>query len=200
MLSIEQFLNRKYWMNNIKKWMHLPMPELLMMASSRKRNGSSLLDCPSCPTEDPIGQRTDLNCTWLWWNCYANEEKFHFLLAALKDEVCSVLWREGILFFFFHVILYIMYLQQEEKLETELTAWVLKKRSKTHKNLKQNALIRQNKTEHKFSRESSSSGHAHYRNRQMTYALPVGFFQPHGRCAWDEPDWQQISQVICLFR
>ena len=42
---------------------------------------------------------------------------------------------------------------------------------------KERFLIRQNKTECKFSRESCSSSHGHYKNKQVTYLLPVGFFQ-----------------------
>ena len=40
-----------------------------------------------------------------------------------------------------------------------------------------------NKTECKFSRESSSSGNEHYKNKQMTCLLPVKFFQL--------PDWRK---------
>ena len=49
---------------------------------------------------------------------------------------------------------------------------------KTHKKVQQNAfLMRQNKTECRFSRESSSGSHEHYKIKQITYLLPVGFFQ-----------------------
>ena len=58
---------RKCWMDNIKEWTSLPMPELLTTASCREKTGrGSLLNRPSCPTpppasDDPIGQRTKLN-------------------------------------------------------------------------------------------------------------------------------------------
>ena len=49
---------RECWMDIIKEWTSLPKPELLTRASCRKE---SLLSHPSCPSEDPIGQGTELN-------------------------------------------------------------------------------------------------------------------------------------------
>ena len=52
---------RKCWMDNIKEWTYLPMPELLTKASCRKKTGrESLLNRPSYPPDDPIGQGTEL--------------------------------------------------------------------------------------------------------------------------------------------
>ena len=60
---------RKCWMDNIKEWTFLPMPELLTRASCRKECvcvggwgwGGYLLNRPSCPPDDSIGQGTELN-------------------------------------------------------------------------------------------------------------------------------------------
>ena len=41
----------------------LPMPELLTGASCRKSGRGSLLNRPSCPLDDPIGQGTEANWT-----------------------------------------------------------------------------------------------------------------------------------------
>ena len=41
---------RKCWMDNIKHWTSLPMPELLKRASCKKTERGSLQNCPSCPT------------------------------------------------------------------------------------------------------------------------------------------------------
>ena len=56
--------HRKCWMDNIKQWTSLPMPELLTRAYCKKKSGrGSLRNRPSCPPDDPIGQGTDLNWT-----------------------------------------------------------------------------------------------------------------------------------------
>ena len=53
---------KKYWMDNIKEWASLPMPEPLTMASCRKRlEENLLLNRLSRTPDDPIGQWTDLN-------------------------------------------------------------------------------------------------------------------------------------------
>ena len=52
--------HRKCWMNNIKEWTYLPMPELLAEASCRKDWRGSLLNHPTCPPDDPTGQGTEL--------------------------------------------------------------------------------------------------------------------------------------------
>ena len=55
---------RKCRMDNIKEWTPLPMPELLTKASCRKKTWrGSLLNRPSCPTDDPPGQGH-----WTVWN------------------------------------------------------------------------------------------------------------------------------------
>ena len=51
----------KCLMDNIKEWTSLPMTELLTRASCRKDRRGSLLNRPSCPPDDPIGQGTELN-------------------------------------------------------------------------------------------------------------------------------------------
>ena len=51
---------RKCWMDNIKVWTSLPMPERLTGASCRKKDWKgSLLNRPSCPRDDPIGQMSE---------------------------------------------------------------------------------------------------------------------------------------------
>ena len=63
----------KCLIDNIKERTYMPMPELLTRASCRKqkqktkqKNGRrSLLNRPSCPPDDPIGQGTELNSTKL---------------------------------------------------------------------------------------------------------------------------------------
>ena len=57
-------------------------------------------------------------------------------------------------------------------------------RSITHKSLNR-TLFGQNETECKFSRESSSSSHKHYKTKQISYLLPIGFFQLSRMCARD---------------
>ena len=44
-------------------------------------------------------------------------------------------------------------------------------------------LIRRNKTERTFLRDSSSSGHDQYKYKQIIYLAPIGFFQLTGMCA-----------------
>ena len=58
---------RKCWMDKIKEWASLPLPELLTRASCTKAKRWSLLNRPLCPPDDPIGQRTELN--WPGWQC-----------------------------------------------------------------------------------------------------------------------------------
>ena len=53
-------------MNYIKEWTSLPMPELLTGASYRKDWERISAESPFMsppPTDDPIGQRTELNCS-----------------------------------------------------------------------------------------------------------------------------------------
>ena len=52
---------RNCWMDIIKEWTSLPMPELLTRAFHRKDWTRSLLNCSSCPPDDPVGERTELN-------------------------------------------------------------------------------------------------------------------------------------------
>ena len=56
---------RKCWMDDIKEWTSLPMPNLLTRAFCRKDWKRSLLNRTSCPPDDPIGQGTELNWTEL---------------------------------------------------------------------------------------------------------------------------------------
>ena len=57
-------LERKCWMDNIKQWTSLPVPELLAMASCRMINGREYLQNRlSCPPDEPIGQGTELRWT-----------------------------------------------------------------------------------------------------------------------------------------
>ena len=52
---------RKSWMDKIKEWTSLPMPELLKRASCKKKTGKgSLLNRPSSPPDDPNGHGTEL--------------------------------------------------------------------------------------------------------------------------------------------
>ena len=55
---------RKCWMDNVKEWTSLPMPELLTRASCRKIwkkiSAEASLMPPSSP-DDPVGQGTELN-------------------------------------------------------------------------------------------------------------------------------------------
>ena len=54
----------KYWMDNIKEWTSLPMPEPLIMASSRRKNRrGSLVNRPLCFPRDPLGQGTEMKWT-----------------------------------------------------------------------------------------------------------------------------------------
>ena len=51
-------------MDNIKEWTSLPMPELLAKASCMEKTGRGcLLNRPSCPADNPIGQGNELNGT-----------------------------------------------------------------------------------------------------------------------------------------
>ena len=52
---------RKCWMDNTKEWTSLPMPELLTRASCRKERTGSLLNHPSCLSDNTVGQGTELN-------------------------------------------------------------------------------------------------------------------------------------------
>ena len=51
---------RKCWMDNIKDWISLPMPE-----PQEKTGRGSLLNRPSCPFDESIGQGTELKSTQL---------------------------------------------------------------------------------------------------------------------------------------
>ena len=56
---------RKCWMNNIKKSVDIPRPcpcqNCLQGPPAEKSGRRSLLNCPSCPSDDPMGQGTGLN-------------------------------------------------------------------------------------------------------------------------------------------
>ena len=57
---------RKCWMDNIKEWVSLSMPELLTIAycqkiERKKKGRGSLLNRPSCTPDDPIDPGTELN-------------------------------------------------------------------------------------------------------------------------------------------
>ena len=54
---------RKGWMDNVKEWMSLPMPELLQWPPAEKTGRGSMLIHPSRPTNNPISQGTELNQT-----------------------------------------------------------------------------------------------------------------------------------------
>ena len=56
---------RKYLMDNVKEWTSLFMPELLTMASRRKKKSGrgSLLNRLSCPPDDQIGHGTETELT-----------------------------------------------------------------------------------------------------------------------------------------
>ena len=51
----------KCWMDNIKEWKSLLMPDLTTRASCKKTGRGSLLIRSSCPPYDPVGQGTGLN-------------------------------------------------------------------------------------------------------------------------------------------
>ena len=55
---------RKYWVDNIKEWTSLPMPELLTMASSRKQKRITAESSVVSP--EPPSQSMD----WTEWNKY----------------------------------------------------------------------------------------------------------------------------------
>ena len=47
--------DRKRWMGYVKEWTSLSMPELLTMASRKKKTGrESLLSRPSCPPDEVV--------------------------------------------------------------------------------------------------------------------------------------------------
>ena len=52
---------RKGWMDNVNEWAHLPVPELLTKPPAETTGRGSLLNHPSCPPDDLIGQGTELN-------------------------------------------------------------------------------------------------------------------------------------------
>ena len=54
---------RKCWTDNIKEWTSLPMPERLARAPEEKTDWGSVLNRPSRPPDDPIGQEIKLNWT-----------------------------------------------------------------------------------------------------------------------------------------
>ena len=48
-------------MDNIKEWTYLSMPDLLKGPPAENTGRGSVLNRPSCPPNDPISQRTELN-------------------------------------------------------------------------------------------------------------------------------------------
>ena len=73
-----------------------------------------------------------------------------------------------------------------KKSETDLTAGVLKKDQKCTEGCVNKTLFswtKQNRMQ--IFRGSSSSSHEHYKNKQTTYLLPLGFFQLPWICARD---------------
>ena len=64
-------LQRKCWMDNVKEWTFLPMPELLTRTSCR------VLNCPSCSSDDLIGQGTYNWTDFLELSCFV----YSFLLG-----------------------------------------------------------------------------------------------------------------------
>ena len=50
---------RKGWMDEVKEWMSSPMPRDGL--PQKKTGRGSLMNRPSCPPDDPSGQRTGLN-------------------------------------------------------------------------------------------------------------------------------------------
>ena len=76
---------RKCWVDNIEKWMSLHLPGLLMINDSilqkRVSGRGSLLNCPSCPADDPAGQGTELTTTQStnWFVCFLKEVCFTFI-------------------------------------------------------------------------------------------------------------------------
>ena len=45
-------------MDNIKEWIYLPMPEVLTRVPAEKTGRGSVMNRPSFPPDDPIGQGT----------------------------------------------------------------------------------------------------------------------------------------------
>ena len=66
----------------------------------------------------------------------------------------------------------------------------------TRKGLTECFLIRQTETGCTFSRESRFSTPKHYKNKQVTYLLPVGFFQLGRKL--ENPNRQQIRICVCV--
>ena len=77
---------RECWMDNIKEWMSLPMPKLLMMASHRKdwksiSAESSLMSCPHPPPVTQLLKATELNC----WS--------HIRVISHQALYCTSKWK-----------------------------------------------------------------------------------------------------------
>ena len=65
-LASEQYCGQqgKCWMGNVKDWTSPAQARTAQNGLAEKKNGRRfLLNCPSCPPSDPIGQRTELNRT-----------------------------------------------------------------------------------------------------------------------------------------
>ena len=54
---------KKCWVDNVKERTFLPGLELPTGPSAEKTGNMFLLNCPSCPPDDLIGQGTELNCS-----------------------------------------------------------------------------------------------------------------------------------------
>ena len=71
---------KKYWMDNIKEWTPLSIPELPQGPPAEKTGRGSLLNRPSCPPDDPIGQRPELKLNFITLDFF-----FKFFMIYLSN-------------------------------------------------------------------------------------------------------------------